>query len=328
MTEINDVYTFMDMLTGYQPAMLIMAAENLRLYDAVSTEPRPVADIASDLGADADSLQPVLTSLARLGLLRESNEGFATTPFAAEHLGEGRDLALVVQKEEYFARAWLSLDEVTRTAEPALEPWRSRLQTQPDVAEMFLAALNVLAEHVGPKLWELPELAPGKRVLDVGGGFGFYARRLVAAGSNVVLVDLPELLSAIGQRLEDLPDGSVELIAADVLSERSCGVDPGSIDTALVSHMLHDLSVDAGTELLRRVHTAIRPGGELVVNDFAGDSGPGAFGPMFDVMMRVETGGAAHELSTLLSMVQDAGFEHAHRHELQEPLTVIKATRV
>ncbi len=327
MSEVTDVYTFMDMLTGYQPAMVIMAAEKLRLYDALRTEPRSVKDIASDLGARAESLQPVLRSLAALGLARQSNEGFASTPFATDHLVGSKDLALVVQKEEYFARAWLSLDEVTRTGRPALAPWTERLETQPAVADMFLEALNVLAEHTGPKLWELPELAPNKRILDVGGGFGFYARRLAAAGSNVVLVDLPDVLPAIGLHLEDLLGNSVELVAADVRSEPSCGIDEESVDAALVSHMLHDLSVDAGIDLLRRVRAAVIPGGSVVVNDFAGDSGPGAFGPMFDVMMKVETGGAAHELSTLLSMVEAAGFENVSRHDFAEPLTVIKATK-
>lgn len=327
MTEITDVYTFMDMLTGYQPAMVIMAAERLGLYDALTSEPRSVEDIAKDLDAHEESLQPVLRSLSALGLARESNGGFATTPFAADHLSGNEDLALVVQKEEYFARAWLSLDEVTRTGRPALAPWTERLETQPAVANMFLEALNVLAKHIGPKLWELPELTPNKRVLDVGGGFGFYARRLAAAGSNVVLVDLPSILPSTAVHLDDLLETSVELVSADVMSEPSCGVGEASVDAALVSHMLHDVSVDTGIDLLRRVRAAIVPGGHLVVNDFAGDSGPGAFGPMFDVMMKVETGGAAHELSTLLSMVEAAGFENVSRHDFAEPVTVIKATR-
>jgi len=64
-----------------------------------------------------------------------------------------------------------------------------------------------------------------------------------------------------------------------------------------------------------------------VVNDFAGDAGPGAFGPMFDVMMRVETGGAAYPLVTLLSMVESAGFTDVAAVALPEPLTVITGVR-
>jgi SAM-dependent methyltransferase len=323
-----DIFAFIGMLTGYQSAMLIMAAERLSLFDALGDGPRTVDDIAGELDLDGPALDALLRSLVAIGLAGHSDGGFTGTAFGADHLSGGRDLALVVQKEEYFARAWLSLDDVVRSGLPVLEPWRIRLRSEPATTHMFLSALNVLAKHTGPRLWELPELAPGKRVLDVGGGFGYYARRLVEAGSTVVLVDLFDVVAAVGDQVADLPEGSVKLVAADVMTEPSCGVDEGSCDAAIVSHMLHDLSVDDGIDLLRRVRSALAPGGALVVNDFAGDAGPGAFGPMFDVMMRVETGGAAYPLATLRSMIESAGFGEVTVLDLPEPLTVMTGRRM
>jgi len=327
MDEVRDVFGFIDLLTGYQSAMVIMAAEGLGLFDALGEQPQRAKELADRLDLDAPALGAVLRSLAAIGLAVETDRGFATTQFASEHLCGGRDLALVVRKEAYFARAWLSLDDVARSGRSVLEAWRSRLTSDPDTAHMFLDALNVLAEHTGPRPWELPELAPDKLVLDVGGGFGYYARQLAAAGSSVVLVDLPEVVAAIGDRVAGAPTGSIQLVAVDVMAEPSCGVDEGSVDAALVSHMLHDSSADDGVDLLRRVRAAVAPGGTVVVNDFAGTAGPGAFGPMFDVMMRVETGGAAHSLATLCSMLESAGFEDVTVVDLPEPLTVLKGVR-
>ena len=65
----------------------------------------------------------------------------------------------------------------------------------------------------------------------------------------------------------------------------------------------------------------------MVVNDFAGDSGPGAFGPLFDVMMRVETGGAAHSSAILESIMARAGFEGIVRLPYDDPLTVYTGVR-
>lgn len=59
------------------------------------------------------------------------------------------------------------------------------------------------------------------------------------------------------------------------------------------------------------------------MNDFAGDFGPGAFGPMFDVMMRVETGGAAHSLETLRFMLGSAGLQDIRVADFPEPITVL-----
>ena len=327
MGRVDDVFGFIDLLTGYQPALAIMAAGRLGLFDALGDEPRTVDEIADGLDLDVPALGALLRALAGIGMAGRSDGGFTATAFTADHLTGGRDLALVIRKEEYFARAWLSLDDVVRSGEPVLEPWRNRLTSDPETAHMFLDALNALAEHTGPRPWEMPQLAPGKRVLDVGGGFGWYATRLAAAGSTVVLVDLPGVVAAIGDRLAGAPAGSVELVAADVMTAPSCGGGAGSVDAALVSHMLHDLSIDDGIRLLGRAASAIAPGGTVVVNDFAGDAGPGAFGPMFDVMMRVETGGAAYPLVTLLSMVESAGFTDVAAVALPEPLTVITGVR-
>ena len=328
LSEIKDVYTFIDLLTGYQPAMVIMAAQRLAIFDSLGRQPKSLAELASELGVDAPACGSLLESLVALGLAGGTADGYTATQFTSERLTGGSDMALVIGKEAFLAEAWLSLDGAVRSGTPVLAPWRSRLADDPGTAHQFLDALNVLALHTGPQPWTFPELAPGRSVLDVGGGFGHYARNLVEAGSTVVLVDYPETIAAARERLEDVPGVSLDFVGVDLMAARSCGVEIGSMDGALVSHMLHDLSVEHGTELLKNVSRALKPGGALVVNDFAGDSGPGAFGPLFDVMMRVETGGAAYPLDVLVSTVEAAGFRDVVVVDLPEPLTVIKGIRV
>ena len=322
MSREMDVFGFLDLLTGYQPSMAFMAARRLGVFETLVAAPRSARDLADDLGVDPGNLQALLRSLTALGLVTEKGELYGPTRFVAEHLVDG-NLALVIEKEEYFARAWLSLEDVVRAGRPALEPWQERLSSDPQTAYMFLDALNVLAEHTGPPLWELPELAPGRRVLDVGGGFGYYAQRLAEAGSEVVLVDLPPVIGELQRRLDERSHPSIELIGADVMTAPACGAAAGSMDAALVSHMLHDLSAEEGIGLLRRAISAIKAGGTVVVNDFAGDAGPGAFGPLFDVMMRVETGGAAYPLPKLRSMLEAAGLIDVRAVDLVEPQTVL-----
>ena len=61
----------------------------------------------------------------------------------------------------------------------------------------------------------------------------------------------------------------------------------------------------------------------MVVNDFAGDSGPGAFGPLFDLMMALETGGNAYARADLVAMMEEAGLAEVTVEEFDPPLTVI-----
>jgi len=44
---------------------------------------------------------------------------------------------------------------------------------------------------------------------------------------------------------------------------------------------------------------------------------------LFDVMMRVETGGAAYPLATLRSMLEAAGLQEVHAVEVPEPVTLL-----
>ena len=64
---------------------------------------------------------------------------------------------------------------------------------------------------------------------------------------------------------------------------------------------------------------AVSPGsGRIVVFELPGDP-PGAFGPMFDLMMRVETPGRARHLAELVALVEDAGFTDV-RVSVEHPL--------
>ncbi|MEX1134565.1 MAG: methyltransferase [Acidimicrobiia bacterium] len=202
--------------------------------------------------------------------------------------------------------------------------WADRLASDTATARSFLDALEVLALASGPNLARLPELAPRRTVVDVGGGLGTYAVQLANAGSSVTLIDIPRVIDWASEKVGDVP--GVTLVAADVFAHPSVGVEASSVNSVLISHMLHDLDHSRGVDLLRRARSALEPGGKLVVNDFAGDFGPGAFGPLFDLMMRVETGGAAYSLSSLEAMIEEAGFVDPRRADFEEPLTVIVAT--
>lgn len=321
---IDDDHGLLDLITGYQPAAVIAAAQRIGLFEVLPGAPRSAEHLARELSADQSNLVALLDALVSLGLVETTPDGYSATGYTARRLGQGGEMALVVAKEAVFAEAWTRLDRVVLEGRPAMEPWRSQLETDPERALAFLEALDVLARIGGPPVHELCEPAPGKRVLDVGGGLGTYSLLLDAAGSEVTLVDLPPVAAWAADRLEGT---GVSVVGVDLFEHPSCGVAPSSVDAALVSHLLHDLPRESGVDLLRRVRNALAPGGRVVVNDFSADSGPGAFGPLFDVMMRVETGGAAHSRATLEAMLDEAGFIGIERLPFEDPLTLYIGTR-
>lgn len=321
---IDNDWDLMDLITGYQPAAVISTAHRLGVFEVLGRDPARADEIAGELSADLSNLAALLEALRSLGLVERTEQGYAATSYASRRLGREGEMALVVAKEAVFAKAWMDLDRVILEGRPIMPPWKTLVRTRPEQAHTFLEALDVLARISGPPLQQVESLAPGKRILDVGGGLGTYSLLLQEAGSKVTLVDIPQVAGWAADRL----DGTgVSVIGIDLFEHPSCGVPPASMDAALVSHLLHDLSRTDGVDLLRRVGTALVSGGRVVVNDFSADSGPGGFGALFDLMMRVETGGAAHSRATLDAMLVEAGFIGTSRLPIRDPLTVCVGTK-
>ena len=321
---IDNDWDLIDLITGYQPAAVISTAQRLGVFGILGPTPLPADDVAGRLAVDPSNLSALLEALRSLGLVERTPDGYAATPYTSRRLGPGGEMALVVAKEAVFAEAWMNLERVVREGRPVMESWKATLGTRPKHALAFLEALDVLARIGGPPLQQMQDLAPGKRVLDVGGGLGTYSRLLDAAGSAVTLVDLPQVAEWARERLAST---GVTVVAADLFDHPSCGVPPASMDAALVSHLLHDLPYSRGVDLLGRVPKALVSGGRVVVNDFTADSGPGSFGALFDLMMRVETGGAAHPRPVLEAMLREAGFTALRMVSYEDPLRVLVGTK-
>ena len=77
-------------------------------------------------------------------------------------------------------------------------------------------------------------------------------------------------------------------------------------DLVVLSHLLHDLDDVDAAEVLDVAVRVAGPGGSVVVFELPGDP-PGAFGPLFDLMMRVETPGAARRVDELVDLLAAAG---------------------
>ncbi|MCV7129815.1 class I SAM-dependent methyltransferase [Mycolicibacterium vanbaalenii PYR-1] len=107
--------------------------------------------------------------------------------------------------------------------------------------------------------------------------------------------------------------GHIEVRAVDLLGPDAAervGTDAG-YDVVLLAHLLHDLGDDDCAAVLQVAATVCRPGGQAVVFELPGDP-PGAFGPMFDLMMRVETEGRARRADELVALLRAAGFTGVH----------------
>ncbi len=164
---------------------------------------------------------------------------------------------------------------------PAESPSKPReTSVRPGVNEVFLAEDLDVDRFVGifqgesrevfverKRIVEALALSPGMTVADIGAGTGIFLPafdREVGPAGRVYAVDIsPKFLEHLRERIERENLAHVEVVKA---LEDSVELPAASVDLAFVCDTYHHFEYPRST--LSSLHTAIRPGGSLVVVDF------------------------------------------------------------
>lgn len=141
---------------------------------------------------------------------------------------------------------------------PELNPDQWLAKFEIESREVFAARKEIVAA-VG--------LEPGDRIADVGSGTGLYLGAFSAAvgpTGRVYAVDIsPRFTEFIERRIREERLGNVATVRSTATSTM---LQPGSVTHAFVCDAYHHF--DRYPEMLASIHTALQPGGELVVVDF------------------------------------------------------------
>lgn len=129
-------------------------------------------------------------------------------------------------------------------------------------------------EREGREVWDRREdivlqlrLQPGQYVADVGAGTGFFSAMIargVGPAGVVYAIDIAaNFVDASVQRARDLGLHNVRGVLND---QHGIGLPAASVDLVFTSDTYHHFEYPQS--MLRSMHAALRPGGELVVIDF------------------------------------------------------------
>lgn len=156
----------------------------------------------------------------------------------------------------------------------------------PWVAWMLASPLRRLLEN--PDRMFAPYIRPGMLVLEPGPAMGFFTlplARMVGPNGTVVAVDIQRfMLEKLAARAEKA--GLGDLVNLRLTGIDSLGVDDlaGSFDVAVVIHVLHEVPDQAA--FLARLHTALKPGGRLLIREPAGHVSAAALAASLDLAAR------------------------------------------
>ena len=303
MTEVSPDAQLWNLLRGALGTRALAAVAELRVADELAAGPRPVEDLAHEVGADADTLRRFLRALASDGVFAEEEVGvFRNTDASALLRGTGwNDFARLFGGVWFRTVAELDAREreaaFPRTFGSDFWTW---LAAHPAERAAFDRAMEQGKEHRVERLARV-EWHGDETVVDVGGGNGSLLVELVRRhpGLRGIVFDLPET-----NRDEASLGDRVEFVAGTFFEHVPRG------DVYILSTVLHDWDDERAAAILRAVSASALSDARLLVIDSVVPPGNEPDGAKWlDLLMLVLLGGRERDEAQWRALLDATGWE-------------------
>jgi SAM-dependent methyltransferase len=325
------------MVTGYWVSQAIGVAARLGVADQLTKGPRPASEIASAVGADADSLGRLLRMLASIGVFAQPAPGtYGLTPLSellrSDVPGSMRPTAVVNTDAAHWLPWGRLIDSVKHgrsmtTDALGMDTFAYYAQdAHADDAAFFNAAMNAMSMGAAGELTRVYDFSGVRVVADVGGGHGVMLAGILKAVPTMrgILFELPSVIATAQPTLaaHGVAD-RCQLVAGDFFESV-----PEGADLHLLKHVIHNWDDEPATRLLKSCHKALPPGGKVVLVEMVvpPDNQPSPAQPM-DLNMMVNCGGRERTADEYRALLATAGFKMERVLPTQTPFSVIEASR-
>lgn len=275
---VDDRRRLSDIAYGFLGSKALFAALGLDLFSRVAEGARTVEELSAGTAVAANRMRTLVRALAAVGLLVPDGDGWVNAPAAERHLvrGAAGDFGeyFRLQVGQQIYPALLRLDAGLAGAGSVHHTYADLL-SRPEEARTFTAAQHAGSAGAARVLADRVDLGDARTLLDVGGGSGAFTLALCAANPRLraTVLDFPAVLDVAREyRAASGLAARIALLPGDAVHTEW----PAGQDVVLMSYLLSAVGEAEIDIVLARARRCLRPGGRLVVHDFAlDDDGPG-----------------------------------------------------
>jgi len=319
---------------AYAPPLIISAAVNNKVFDALESGPKTVEQLQKETGASARGLRAIMDALVGLELLKKDRQSrYSLTPESKAFLiseEPGTLAGFFGSILPVMASRWLRLTDIVRDGRPTVavnqetEGTEFFSQLVETIIPMNYPGAQKLAHHL-----KVSKAKEQVRVIDLAAGSGIWGIAVTQRSPRVrvTAVDWAGMIPTTKRITEKFGvRDRFDFIEGD-LSEANFG---SGYDVATLGHILHSEGEQRGRQLLKKVFRALKSGGtiaiaEWLVND---DRTKPLQSLMFSVQMLVNTEkGATFSFNEIKKWLQDAGFKKVRKLDAPGPSPLILATK-
>ena len=274
---------FQRLLWGFAGHRVITVAGRTGILRLLAERAVTTDEVAAELGLDPLAAGKVVRALCALGIADGDGDRYRATAGLRPHFLPGdHDVVPFLEHSHAMYERW------GETLEPWLrgEVWPVAERT-PEEVRRFGAAMRAMGSQVARRVAAALDLEGAEKMLDVGGGWGHFAKALCSTRAELVatVLDIPEVVARAGVDLAGTEfEERIDFLAGDYLA-----TDYGSgYDLVLFANVLHQETADRAAEMVRLGAAALAPGGRVVVIDFAidDDRNEHLLGALFAINMR------------------------------------------
>ncbi len=307
----NPTDEMLGLLSGYWYSQVLYVMAELGIADCLAAGPQTSGALAQDTHCHEGTLYRFLRALAGAGILQEvDRDRFALTPLSDTLRSDRRDSLRAAARlggHPLHWQAWGNLLHSVRTGEPAFDATHGKsffeaLAADGPSAATFQGVLDRL-DHVDRDVVDALALDRFGRIVDVGGGVGGLARRIVSVHprASVTLFDQAHVLAMAPA------DGRIDAVAGNFLESV-----PRGADAYVLKFVLHDWDDGHAIRILQNCREAMQAQGSIfVVETVVPDDTAPSISKTHDLNMLVLTGGRERRLDEYRALFSAAGLHVA-----------------
>ena len=319
---------------AYAPPLIISAAVNNKVFDALKGGARTVEQLQKETGASARGLRAIMDTLVGLELLKKDRQlRYSLTPES--------EAFLVSEKPGTFAglfgsilpvliSRWLRLTDIVRDGRPPVAVNQETEGTEffSQLVETIIPMSYAGAQKLGDHL-RVGKAREQVRVIDLAAGSGIWGIAVAQKSSQVrvTAVDWAGMIPTTKRITEKFGVRDRFAFIEGDLSEANFG---SGYDIATLGHILHSEGQERSRQLLKKTFRALKSGGtiaiaEWLVNDDRTKPLPSL---MFSVQMLVNTEkGNTFSFNEIKKWLEEAGFKKVRKLNAPGPSPLILATK-